>query len=324
MHCFEGALADALLAATQGRLHELVADGSHVLAIAKHCARLRNRQLGYWPDDLRDVLRAVGPTLESLAIKSGAFLVRALCPELTRIALYMCHLAEDSQSAYARLLCSYGPQLRFVDLYHLPSALCQDVRTACPNMSCEVDHNPSVETLLAVGPALATLGFYVDEDIVEAFLRAVRSCTGLKDITLFCTAGEVEHVIKEVLGSPKPRLAKLRIDIVGWANNLINLREHGNLAETLREASSGGAPLLQNVFLAMGSDIEEVPGYEVWVADICQACLTYPNLQHLDITDVPLPVRTSRITEVDDICCCMRLLKRNYLSVSVFGVKYMA
>lgn len=83
-----GPMADAVLAATQGRLRELLADGSQAPAIANHCEGLRALTLWSTPDGLLDVLRVVGPTLESFEFSphgiSSMVLVREYCPGLSR------------------------------------------------------------------------------------------------------------------------------------------------------------------------------------------------------------------------------------------------
>lgn len=129
----------ALLRRLTGRLLKLVARASHVPFIADTCRGLHHLVLSEAPLNMRDMLCAVGPTLESLEIahwfkrpRVGMELVQTFCPNLSCIAVHNIAFGA-APIAYAALLCSYRAQLRFACMANLFKALCQKVISACPN-----------------------------------------------------------------------------------------------------------------------------------------------------------------------------------------------
>lgn len=90
-----------------------------------------------------DALPFLGPVLTSLTIKgyvgvAAMNVVQQQCPNLLRISI---DVGSRSQAEYAKLLCSYGDQLRFALIDGMPKMLCEEVTASCPNMRCEYKHS---------------------------------------------------------------------------------------------------------------------------------------------------------------------------------------
>lgn len=163
-------LAGELLSATRGRLLELVGGKLSAQDIALNCTGLQKLDLKEAPLQMADVLKVVGPTLQSLTIRTPwtncvAVLkkFRDLCPKLSTICL---RIAEGALATYAAMLCSYGPQLHLADLSNMPAARCRKVVESRLNMQCQVTVDASKHNVLgmlnALGPSLKKADVTVD------------------------------------------------------------------------------------------------------------------------------------------------------------------
>lgn len=160
-HPSVGSLVGPMLAATHARLRELAAPSSHGCHIAKHCVGLGHLNLRGNLDDLPDILRILGPTLEVLDLRwetrSTLELIRAHCPLLSLIVFKTRLRDPASLSAYADLLSSYGTQLLYGIVDNLPPALVVKVVTASSNMIFKLvtDQPDMANVLLAMGKSLS-------------------------------------------------------------------------------------------------------------------------------------------------------------------------
>lgn len=130
-----------LLGTIQGPLHELISDRKHETAFAEHCTELRQLILRKMPNRLHNLLCAVGRNLETIEIsvrwkRFDITQVRSLCPNLTNISFFNRRGTTCDLEAYAELLCSYGPQLKFARFEGFSVACCQQVLIPCPNIRC--------------------------------------------------------------------------------------------------------------------------------------------------------------------------------------------
>lgn len=97
------------------------------------------------PGFLEDWLCAAGPILATLEIYADPVLherefkqLQELCRNLSSITLRAC--TEESESACADLLCSYGSLLQYADLGWMPVPLCERITKSFENMHCELSN----------------------------------------------------------------------------------------------------------------------------------------------------------------------------------------
>lgn len=200
--------ASLFLCRTRGRLHELVAGEMDARDIAVNCVGLKILVVNEAPSGMEGVLRATGPTLESLSInkpwKSCTEVLenfRELCPLLATINVAV---EKSAQPAYTATLCSYGDRLRFVDVSILPAELCRQILTSCPSMTCKMHLNMLIMNsgsldpehlelnstdlparLRALGPSLKNLSLLTDYQLpAQELSAAMRECTGVETLRL--------------------------------------------------------------------------------------------------------------------------------------------
>lgn len=121
--------------------------------------------------------------------------------------------------AYAELLCSLGPLLKFAELKDLPATLCNQVVSACSNIRCRFvldwyDGNAGVDKFSALGPLIAELTWDMTEDDTNdsSLELAARSCSCLESIKLYGAEDSSENLgyaILQLLCAKRPQLTSL-------------------------------------------------------------------------------------------------------------------
>lgn len=341
--------------ATRGRVQELnLSCFEDLPAFEIHCAGVRKLDLHSAPPSIPDLLRVVGPTLESFhlyyAISSDVLSqVRGLCPKLSSISLRLENDTDQEMSAYADLLCSYGPHLLSANLDYFKKipVICKRVLASCPNVRCHVTVSinphksfPSFFNVLA--PNLKRLDLYLHgftlsttEAVKQDLARAMHSCHHLERLSVSLDLPDVPAVFDCVFSHDLPVLAALRLTLDDWWDSSL-LQTKSARFQTLRKFEFSGplqtqtalntfaanAPLLEVVTLRFDKVFRESADLETKIAGVVDAFLKCPKLRELEVstdhgTDEIAIESVSRV-------CCRRgrsSLQRPY--VRVLGVLYL-
>lgn len=237
--CLSAPIANAVLRATRGRLHELESSAATVPGIGRYCTGLRKLSISYfnarnymWDEDtcMRNLLRTAGPTLESLEILCGPSFcatefehIRELCPNLSRIALYVEH--DVSQSAYVDLLCSYGSQLQYAHLSEMPFDLLERLVESCENLRCQIDEDMwyaledtgvVLERMKILGICVQSIevGIYDSQNVRSQYLESIsQAFCQLEEMRLTVPANAAVSAIKALFSHEMPLLTKFDLSI---------------------------------------------------------------------------------------------------------------
>lgn len=205
-----------------------------------------------------DVLRVVGPTLESITY--GEWLRRKdfeqleqLCPKLSSIDL---NAVYEHRAAYADLLCSYGAQLRFTVFFSFSMADCKRILSSCPNVRChlvletysyldeemELDRKKMdalLEELKVVGPCATSLNLWLNSDEDEPSARdlaiASRSWSRLQDLTLQVCAIDALSEMNGLFNKDMPRLSSFSLIIREYPGSISSNTDVGEVLLSLSE-----------------------------------------------------------------------------------------
>lgn len=290
----------AVLRARDGKLVELAGAGEHSADIERYCRGLRSLVLTNVPANLRDVLRTVGPTLETIEVlqpwacsRADMQTVKELCPKLVHVAFKV--ERGSPGEPYSDLLQSYGQQLQFASLGRMSKHLCEAVVDACPNLTCEADFMTDswLDRMLVLAPSLKRLHVFVDAEVDgEKLAEAGGMCRLLEEVQLSTTSERAACAVEEVLSGENPRLTSFKLGLVnkGSANEALYVL--GSRATTLDEfcflgelpdtkafdAVVEGAPLLQKVCIRLHGPVEHEP-----VESIVKAFVNCLKLKELRI-----------------------------------------
>lgn len=178
------------------------------------------------PNNLEELLRAAGPTLESITIGSQfpgrqlaaekLDIIKANCPNLSTIRL---RVADGEDSAlYKDPLCSYGQQLLVSNLDCLPVDVYVEILAACPNLRCGFDGGTDSHLFLArlsiLRPRMKTIYFYFQDwqnasDHVMELGSLLRACSRLEHLVVVGRPIDLELLFEGDIPLPM----KLAIDL---------------------------------------------------------------------------------------------------------------
>lgn len=336
----EHPFAGKVLRALAGRLRSLSASHHQVPAIVKSCKGLVELSLLTAPPDMRDVLRVVGPTLQSLKIHvlkrrivPTMLLTQAFCLAVTRIDFGNI-LESRNCTAYAALLASYGRQLRFAYIGGLSKRLCKKVVAACPNMRCEAELSgeDAVAKMEVLGASIQSL--LVKGDVpVQNLARAAQACVNIEIIALFVKSARAADTIGQILCVHKPMLTSFKLCV----------QDRGNFDDALRELSERASELVHlncnvfpesfsslKVFASRESMLETVDfrmnsrtdRYEEFVGDVVKSFVACPRMRELTVAGEGK--QQGRLHGIADLCCRVERTEQRGMSVDILGVKYSA
>lgn len=216
-----------------------------------HSLRLESEE--QTPRNLRSLLRAVGPTLESFMMvdesESGygaldmadLMLVHNMCPHLSRITI---KIKDCLEWAYVDFLCSYGAQLRSAILRGMSKEAFEQVMEQCPNLRATFSlHTTEDSTYLQKVPALAlakteVLHVKAEEPLSQQDLEnATRDCVTVESIDLQGKVRAATVAVKGLFGFDKPKLKsfRLRVSSPDIMNELFAVDEQLDAVQDLRE-----------------------------------------------------------------------------------------
>lgn len=311
-----------------------------------------------------DVLKEIGPTLNSLEIKRcvGTSVIKAVqrrCPNLTRISLKVRTPGPVGQVEYAKLLRSYGSQLQFALIDGMPRTLCDDVMESCPNILCEYVHNPhydesppfhNFDILTALAPFVKDLVVHVVSDPEENDLaNASRECYALETIHLSVSnPKQAANCMKELFRFNKPLMHSVRLSVHcdEYSGDDAEALQ-GHAVDVFRELGSRGARLRKFRFMGQlqkkGAFKELVRGtplledvrislddnFDVPLSAMGETLRdiveTFANCANLRVLEVTANSCFRTILEtVANACCLLRARQEHRVYVSILGMDYLA
>lgn len=145
----------------------------------------------------------------------------------------------------------------------------------------------------------------------------------------------VEDSIEELFRVPRPLLTKIYLSIEDDGNSMAVLEKLGNCARSLRyfnysgflledgafEHIARGAPL-GYVRIVFRQNLDEIPGSDARMEDIVRTFSICPNLRRLQVEDKRSGCCRA-LRSIADICCRIRLVKGNRVSVNVLNRDYL-
>lgn len=304
---------------------------------------------------MSDLLRAAGRTLESIKIEADPPLatidefkqIRESCPNLSSVSLKASN--NKAYSAYAALLCAFGPQIQFAYLQVMPVLLCSRVVKECKNLRCTLDAAMVMPTCVSRARLFQTgvQSIYVRVLGVanEKFPLADVSmcCRRLEKMHLYVEAERAAGAIAEVFSHDLPLLSTFELDVpvsegsdrdVGEA-----LMEFGKHVGTIRHFEFSGlapdkgafaniarsAPVLQSVRLNFKDKHcgEKAAEYRARVENAVTTLLDCPALRELRHADSSWWERPLEASEaIANKCRQLQLAKKPDLNIKVLRVIY--
>lgn len=350
---FRPDVAKAFLKKSRGRLHHLVThcmDVTGASPVGIYCSGLQNLVLEDSPRNLRDIVRLVGPSLKSIAIKGSLSkpqmrLIEKRCPHLSSISLDA--VSGEYWANYADLLCSYGSQLQFAGLSRAPTSVCEHVVRFCPNMRCDVgrvreDVNALLARMKGLGSCVkrAELNLYSTTGALNTtfFEEAVRACTKLEHMyfsgklsTLkmqFCQEmsrlTSIELRIFDLRETRRSDSRNLFWKLSACAGQLRELVFYGySQDEGTFQAFARNNPDLRKVDMHFedGGRWRDLSRFYARVEDAVTAFLECPNLCELQLLDKKIGWK--KLDSVANHCRRAQLKRNHPLYVDVLRVQYL-
>lgn len=326
-------LAGQVLRALSGRLRFLTANEEHVQDIARTCEGLRELALVRMVPDMSDLLRVVGPTLESLAVvhvdpqdNPAVLLIQKFCPGLKIIDFEV--YRGDASGVYGDMLCSYGIQLRFANTYDMSTTFCAKLTQACPNMLCAMLFCMSthIEKMGVLGTSIQKLVFiWGDEPLVRYLARAAQKCVNIATIELSVACPIIAaDAIRQLLHVEKPMLTEFSLsglnsgvaddalrDLTQRASSIVRFQGHFSLKSLRSLQLLTTCTHLESVDISLSQRLPD----EAIPMDFVKSFAECPRMRHLQVF--------SKYDKLDPVLASgMQPSKRRAMFASILGVEF--
>lgn len=356
---FQNPLAGELLHALEGEIHTIVVNRRQALTLAETGRGIRHLTLTGEPTNMSDLVRVVGPTLESFEIHfryaglvpgyTGmvpgmlpGMLENVFCPKLTRIVFK--DVAREDFSAYADFLIAHALKLRFAHVGRMSKEFCAKVVSSCSEMRCEVqvDEDDAVDVFSVLGRSIQNLVWGSTHELTVG----TEACCNIEAIELFVHADRAADTIDALLRAHQPRLTSFKLLVVSEGNIDDALRALSDRASTLlhfefngfmrsltsfdefgRRASRLVTAKLNfrdaEIYCGNGTSfaLDQTLEYEAGIQSVVGSFVSCPDLRQLTIPGWGRS-NPNRIEAIANLCYRARRKKRHGLIVEILGLGY--